>query len=138
MVSIYLFMINITEYLSKQSKSFLLGLGLMLAVLVGIIDYLTDPDFVLFYLLPISLGAWFTTRWYGILISIVCAVIWFVANSGVAYWRTHPFIFYWDATIRLGFFLIVTYILSALKGALEHQKELATTDYLTRVANRRS
>jgi diguanylate cyclase (GGDEF)-like protein len=39
--------------------------------------------------------------------------------------------------VRLGTFLIMTLILSALKKALEHEKELARTDPLTGVANGR-
>jgi diguanylate cyclase (GGDEF)-like protein len=38
---------------------------------------------------------------------------------------------------RLGYFLILTFVLSALKNALEKEKELSRIDFLTRVGNGR-
>ena len=49
----------------------------------------------------------------------------------------HPAIPYWNMGVRLGTFLILTFLLSALKKAMEREKELARTDPLTGVANRR-
>jgi diguanylate cyclase (GGDEF)-like protein len=40
-------------------------------------------------------------------------------------------------SVRLGTFLVITFLLSTLKHTLEHEKELARTDSLTGIANRR-
>ena len=130
---------NIVDYLNKQSKSRLTALGFFVIVLVGILDYLTGPElFVsIFYFIPIFLVTWFTERWVGIMISIASALIWLLADftSGQTY--SHPAIPYWNMSVRLGTFLVITFLLSALKQALEHEKELARTDSLTGIANRR-
>ncbi|MBA2340937.1 MAG: GGDEF domain-containing protein [Pyrinomonadaceae bacterium] len=44
---------------------------------------------------------------------------------------------YWNAFIRLNVLLLFTYLLTLLKQAFEAEKQLARTDHLTRVANRR-
>jgi diguanylate cyclase (GGDEF)-like protein len=123
------------EYFSKQSKLFLITLGLLLVILVGATDYLTGVEisFGVFYLFPISLITWFVGRWTGILISGVSAITWFIANLQIPY--SHLFIYYWEGIVRLGFFLIFTYILSAFKNTVESEKKLARIDALTGVAN---
>jgi len=107
--------------------------------LVGVIDHITGPElFVsIFYLLPIFLVTWFTERWMGVTISIVSAITWLITDFTAGHAYSYPAIPYWNMIVRLGTFLIMTLILSALKKALEHEKELARTDPLTGVANGR-
>lgn len=52
---------NISEYLNKKSKIFLITLGLISVLIVGCFDYITgyEISFSLFYLLPIFLITWF-------------------------------------------------------------------------------
>jgi diguanylate cyclase (GGDEF)-like protein len=130
---------NVKEYLYKQSKWYLITLGFAIVVLVGVIDHITGPElFVsIFYLLPIFLVTWFTERWMGVTISIVSAITWLITDFTAGHAYSYPAIPYWNMIVRLGTFLIMTLILSALKKALEHEKELARTDPLTGVANRR-
>jgi diguanylate cyclase (GGDEF)-like protein len=131
--------VKITEYLNRQSKSFLMLLSLLLAVLIGVVDYMTGAEmsFSIFYLIPIGLVTWLVNRRTGILASIICAITWFVADLAAARTTWHPIVPYWNATVILGFFLIVTYILKASKNTLEQEKSLARTDPLTGAANRR-
>jgi diguanylate cyclase (GGDEF)-like protein len=131
------------EYLigqSNPSKPLLVILVFILVVLLGVVDYLTDSEisFSIPFLIPICLVTWFTGGGAGVFISITCTVTWTVADMMVSGTYSNPAIPYWNATARLGLFLIVTYILSALKTALEREKKLARTDYLTGVANRMS
>jgi diguanylate cyclase (GGDEF)-like protein len=130
---------NVKEYLNKHSKWHLITLGFAIVVLVGVIDHITGPElFVsIFYLLPIFLVTWFTERWMGVTISIVSAITWLITDFTAGHAYSYPAIPYWNTIVRLGTFLIMTLILSALKKALEHEKELARTDPLTGVANGR-
>jgi diguanylate cyclase (GGDEF)-like protein len=130
---------NVKESLDKQSKWHWITLGFAILVLVGVIDYITGPElFVsIFYLLPIFLVTWFTERWMGVTISIVSAITWLIADFTARHTYSYPAIPYWNMIVRLGTFLIMTLILSALKQALEREKELARTDPLTGVTNRR-
>ncbi|NKE69952.1 diguanylate cyclase [Candidatus Manganitrophus noduliformans] len=127
-------------FLEKRSTSFLLTLGFLLVVLFGFLDHLTGPEvaFSIFYLIPISMIAWFLGRWKGALFSIASAITWLIADTSAGHLYSHPLIPYWNMLARLGFFLIVSHILGVLKTALEYEKELSRTDPLTQAANRRS
>ena len=130
---------NIVDYLNQQTKSRLTALGFCIIALVGILDHLTGPElFVsIFYFIPIFLVTWFTERWVGIMISIASALTWLLADFTSGHTYSHPAIPYWNMSVRLGTFLVITFLLSTLKHALEHEEELARTDSLTGVANRR-
>lgn len=105
---------------------------------IGAADILTGSElaFSVFYLIPIGVVTWFSGRNPGLFISLVSAVMWFLADdlSGQSY--SQPLIRYWNTAVRFGFFVVVTILLPVLR-ALEREKSLARTDYLTGIANRR-
>lgn len=131
---------KVIEYFSKQSKSFIVVVGFLLVVFIGIVDYLTGPEISLsiFYLLPISLVVWFTGKWRGFVVSVASGVTWLAADLATGHIYSHPVIPYWNMTVRLGFFLIVTFTLHKLKIALVLERALARTDSLTGIANGRT
>lgn len=119
-------MAKLQEHLSRWSRTSWMVVGFALTALLGGIDYLTGPEFSfsIFYLIPISLLAWQVGKRAGIVVSIVSAASWLAADllSGRSY--AHPTIPYWNTVVRLGFFLITVYALSAAKAARERQEEL--------------
>ena len=126
------------EYLEKSSSLFWALLGFIVVICIGGADILTGSElaFSVFYLIPIGVVTWFSGRNPGLFISLASAVMWFLADdlSGQAY--SQPLIRYWNTAVRFGFFVVVTILLPALR-ALEREKSLARTDYLTGIANRR-
>jgi diguanylate cyclase (GGDEF)-like protein len=130
-------LMNIITYLEKRSLLFWTVVGFLFVILVGIIDVLTGYElaFSLFYLLPISLAAWFAGRKLGIVTCVVSAIVWFIADTLWGHAYSHPAIPYWNTAIRFSFFLITSLLLSALKKTLEHEKELARIDRLTGAVN---
>ena len=131
---------RVAEFVGRLSKTTVLLLGIALAIGLGVIDNATgfEISFALFYLLPVFLVAWFAGRAWGIAVSFVSAVTWQVANilAGEAF--TSPFIPYWNSATRLSFFLVVTILLTKLKTALERERALSRTDFLTRALNSRA
>ncbi len=129
---------NIMASLERRSPLFWTTTGILLVAGIGAVDYLTGPEISvsLFYLIPIVAVTWFVGRYLGFTFSLLSAMAWFAADasSGPAY--SNPAIPYWNAFVRLGFFVIVTLLLPVLK-ALEHEKELARVDDLTGAVNRR-
>jgi len=115
------------EVLRRQSRFSLIAVSLVSIVLLGIVDHLTGPEisFSIFYLLPISVVAWFVGRKAGIGMSVAGAATWLVADllSGQTY--SHAVIPYWNAIVRLGLFLIVSQALSGLRASRERQEELS-------------
>lgn len=117
---------KLLKYLGQQSKPRLTILGFVLVGLIGLTDYLTGDElsFSIFYLLPISLTTWYITKQTGIVMSVTSAVVWLMIDLQTGHLYLHPAIPYWNALVRLGFFLIVTYALAALRSSQERKKEL--------------
>ncbi|MFA4915141.1 MAG: hypothetical protein WC560_00540 [Syntrophales bacterium] len=130
---------NIVARLEKQNKFFWAITGTVLIIGIGVSDFLIGYEigFSLFYLFPIALVTWFAGRRFGVTASIVSSIVWFTADIASGHRYSHPAVYCWNSTIRFGFFIIVTLLLSALRKALEQEKELARIDNLTGAVNAR-
>ena len=130
---------NFLASFEKRSKLFVIAVGFALIGIVGILDFLTGYEFAfsLFYLIPISLVTWLTGRRAGVVASLVSALVWLISDVAARTSYSHPLIYAWNTLMGFGFFVIVALLLSTLKSALEHEKELARTDYLTGAVNSR-
>jgi diguanylate cyclase (GGDEF)-like protein len=131
-------MMKVITSLEKLSKPVWIMGGLVLLCGVGVIDYLTGPElsFSLFYLIPIAMLSWVTNGRTGIAISFISACIWLAVDilSGVSH--SNPLIYFWNAAIRFGFFLLAVLLLKLVR-ALEFKKTIARTDFLTGAVNNR-
>ncbi|MBK8903210.1 MAG: hypothetical protein IPM53_18640 [Anaerolineaceae bacterium] len=96
-----------------------------MGLVIGI-DWFSGPDLSasIFYLLPISLAAWFVNRRTGLAFSAVGAIFWFATdyftNPDMPIWPI-PF---WNAMVRLGFFLIVVLSLTTVRRTRQRQDDL--------------
>jgi diguanylate cyclase (GGDEF)-like protein len=128
---------KILSYFEKQSRLSVSLVGLIIIVIVGVIDYLTgyEVELAIFYLIPIAFVAWFAGRRSGALISIVSAIIIFLADMFAGKVFSHPLIGFWNTMATLGVFFIIAFSLSSLKNALEKERMSAQTDSLTGTAN---
>lgn len=126
------------EYFSKKPVALCWGTLGILAVATA--DYLTNPEYSLslFYLFPVILVAWFGGRTTSIFFSVFAALAWLIAELLGKTYHEHPVALYWNDFMELSFFLIVSFILSALKNALEQEKNTSRTDHLTGISNRRN
>ena len=113
---------------------------IVLIILLGYFDYLTgfELSFSLFYLFPVTLAAWFVNRKSAIYLSLFSMMIWYISNTLAGQTYTQPVIGYWNAVVRLGFFLITTFLLARMKESLEHERELSRTDPNTGLLNSRA
>lgn len=131
-------MMKVITSLEKLSKPVWITGGLALLCGVGFLDYITGTElsFSLFYLIPIALLSWVTSSRTGIAVSFVSACIWLIVDvlSGIQY--SNPVIYFWNAAIRFGFFLLAVLLLKTGK-ALEFERTIARTDYLTGAVNNR-
>ena len=101
--------------------------GGLLVGLVGILDFITGAElsFSLFYLLPVCLVTWFVGRWPGVGLSLLSAGVWLMADLlDVHVSFSHPLIPYWNALMRLGFFLVTAWVLSELHRSLVRRRAL--------------
>jgi diguanylate cyclase (GGDEF)-like protein len=131
--------VNFLVVLEKRNRLFLIIIGGALIASVGVIDYLTGDEVALslFYLIPIALLTWLVGRRAGIAAAVISAAVWVATELGAEEAFLSASIYIWNTFIVLSFFLIVVMLLSALRKALEHERELAQTDYLTGAVNPR-
>ncbi len=114
--------------------------GVALVVVLGAADYLTgfELSFAFFYLVPVALVAWRAGAGAAAAISILAAVAWHLANLFAGQTVSHPAILYWNSATRLGFFLVVAFLLSRYKTALDRERAHSRIDDLTGLPNRRA
>jgi diguanylate cyclase (GGDEF)-like protein len=113
---------------------------LILVTVLGFLDYVTgfEYSFSLFYLFPIALAAWFISRRSALVFSILCAAAWYLSNTLAGQAYSQAYIGYWNATIRLGFFVIASLLLAGIKTLYLKAEELSRTDMNTGLMNSRS
>jgi diguanylate cyclase (GGDEF)-like protein len=89
-------------------------------------------------LLPVSVTAWFVNRNSAFGLSVLSAFIWTISNQLAGESYSHPGIIYWNSVVRLGFFSIVSLLLTYLRQAVQKERELSRTDFLTGITNSRA
>jgi signal transduction histidine kinase len=113
------------RFLTRQSQTALILESLALVVIVGVADYLAgfERSFLVFYLVPIGLGAWFINWRFAVLLSVLSVTIWIAGDiaAGAVYSSTS--VLFWNAGIAAAFFLIVTALLSKLRSVLNELEE---------------
>ena len=103
--------------LNRMTPYSFLIIGYLLAFSLSVCDYFTgyELSFGIFYLLPICIISWFVSRNAGVVASVVCAVLWLVANYLAGERHSNAFVPFWNAFTRFGFFIIVAICLSQLR-----------------------
>lgn len=128
---------NFLNKLQTFSSTVIILLALGQIGFLGILDYLTgyELSFSLFYLIPVALTAWLVDKRMALVVAFASALTWYFANLLAGEQLSHPLIQIWNTSTRLGFFIIVTVLLSKLRESFQLETKLARTDYLTGAAN---
>jgi len=123
-----------------QTKWIALLVASVALAAVGTLDWFTGYDLSssLFYLLPITLTGWYVGRAASLIFATLSIGVWTAANVGEIGTQTIVlFQFIWNAGVRYGVFLTVALLVAALQRALEAERTLSRTDFLTGAANTR-
>jgi diguanylate cyclase (GGDEF)-like protein len=123
--------------LSLRTRVILIVLALVVMAGVWALDFYTgyEISFSIFYLIPIVLTTWYVGREAGIVMALLCAAAWLLADLGAGQHYSHRIIPFWNAGVRLGFFLVTVLTLAPLKRTLHSERTFARTDFLTGIAN---
>ncbi|PPD03816.1 MAG: GGDEF domain-containing protein [Methylobacter sp.] len=127
-------------FLPKNNKNpvILLIACLLVNIGIGVVDFKLGREFgfSIFYLMPIILVTLVLGRHVGLIFCIIATGTWFAVDqlSNTSY--SHPMIGYWNAIMRLGFFVMITWLFPFLQE-LEREKQISRIDDLTGIANRR-
>ena len=128
------------EKLRRCYKPLLLVLFFAFVLLIGWVRLLSGPDFAFsfLYLLPIITVTWMVGTHWGILISVVSAFSWLLADLSMVDHFSNSYTPMVNESFRLTVFLFFFFMITRHKKILEAQKKLAMMDPLTGVANRRA
>ena len=128
------------RFLLAQSSFRIGALSLLLVAIVGSIDFTTgyELSFSIFYTIPVAIGSWYAAKHVGLLICIISAVTWLAVDYATGHHYSHPTLPFWNASVRLGFFVIIANLLHRLRDSLDFQKLLAQQDGLTGILNVRA
>ena len=119
----------------KIGKPFWVILAVILLGGVAALDFITGAElsFSIFYLIPIALFTWAVDGKVGIAAAFISAGIWLFIEIISSSDYSSAFVYFWNAVIRLGFFLLPVLLLRNL----EQERRLARTDFLTGATNNR-
>ncbi|GIV17444.1 MAG: hypothetical protein KatS3mg022_2879 [Armatimonadota bacterium] len=112
------------NFLSRRSRHFWVALGLVLVAIITTIDYFTEPDLLILYLIPIILVDWFAGEKPGVILAVTSAIAWFAADVLSTTHDTAGVVPYWNLAVRSAIFLTVTYMLSGLLATRKRHEEL--------------
>jgi len=109
---------RVIDALPKWSKMLFC---LLLVALIGYVDVVTlDYSLLVFYLLPISIASWYSGRWSGAGIALVCGSARFFADSSL---NISPVRFYSNIFGDTIFLVIVAFLIAALRKELVGKRD---------------
>jgi diguanylate cyclase (GGDEF)-like protein len=128
------------DLFSTRSSVTVIFISLIVLAMLGWIDYLTgDYSMIVFYLIPVSLVAWFVTWQSGVAFCLLALVTRFIADEvSSSFSLNNASLHYWNLFIEFLFLLIMSLLFSALRRNLDNEKSRASTDPLTGALNRRA
>jgi signal transduction histidine kinase len=93
----------------------------VLLVVVGIADYLTgfERSLLVFYLLPVSLAAWFVSWRFAVIICLLSVAVWIAGDIAAGAIYSSSLVPFWNATTAVAFFLVVIWLLQKLRSLLD-------------------
>lgn len=127
------------ERIDKMSRPSVITAAILLVLLIGFFDYVTGYELSasLFYMLPVMLLTWSAGITAATSLSVLSAATWLFADVMSGHSYSHLAIPLWNTVMRFGFFMLGAYFLSALRKALDREKESARRDSLTGIFNSR-
>ena len=113
--------------------------AVLLVAVSGILDHVTgfEISFSIFYLIPIILTAWFVRHEMGLTMCLFSAGTWHIVDDTSGHSYSQEWIPFWNATVRIFFFLIIADLTAGFKRRLQLEGLLARTEPLTGLKNAR-
>ena len=100
--------------------------SLLMVSLLGMVDFGLGYEIStsIFYLLPVSIIAWHVGRQAGLAFALLSAGVWLLADAMSGHVFSHALMPWWNALVRLGFFVVVVVMLSRLRRSYHAQQVL--------------
>jgi len=113
----------------KQETQARIAVSLAVAsvFVLGFIDWITGYklNFFVFYFLPVSVGAWYIGYGAAVILSLLCAFVWFFADAMSGHLYESHFYAVWNTMIRLTSFLAIGWSVSKIRALIIHEREIS-------------
>lgn len=131
---------ELTQRVAAQPRLVVAMEAIVLVAFLGIADFATGSElsFSIFYLIPITLVAWLMGLRPALAVGALASAIWLLADYAAGHVYLHPLVPYWNAGIRLGYFVLFAVLFSRLRDQLDKERILSSRDSLTGAYNRRA
>jgi signal transduction histidine kinase len=134
--------LKFSDYLHTISKSGIFAIGIIFTLLMGLLDYITGVELSLaiFYLIPILFVGWYGNKYQVLFISLLSTLLWLQADMVSIERYSNHVIPFWNALVRLGFFIMVVllvYELKKLKTDLEEKVNERTKNLTIEINERK-
>ncbi|MHC4873314.1 MAG: GGDEF domain-containing protein [Planctomycetota bacterium] len=122
------------------SKHFYAACGFLIIAVITLADFNTDfrLSFAIFYIFPIVFIARVLQRPWGIIAAVFCFTGWFCADYFSRTIYPSTFVYIWNCSARLFFFLVIAWLERKRQDAFNLVSEMAAIDTLTGLLNIRS
>lgn len=103
--------------LQRQRPSVIFCETLALVLLVGVCDLATgyEVSLSILYGLPIFLAGWYIDKKSGILLSLICGIVWWWASVGGGRPYLSNFMEVWETIVRISFFTFIAIAAASLR-----------------------
>jgi diguanylate cyclase (GGDEF)-like protein len=131
---------KVDRLLNGLSRWRIVAVACCAVVLIGVVDYVTGYQISVsvLYLVPVMLAAWYAGKRAGIGLAVLSSLAWLTVDIGTAHPYDHFAIPFWNALVRLGFFVVNGILAAELRSSLLREREFARTDVLTGSFSRRA
>lgn len=123
------------EWLLQAGRGVALSVIVASIALMGLGDYLTGSDlsFSAFYILPVSVAAWAFGRRTGLLVGLLCALVWVaqLMHTDLDRALAQPLVAAWNTASRLITYSIIALMLGDIRRHYIHERRQARYDDLT-------
>lgn len=107
------------KFIGKMPKLLVVVAGFLLVALVGWVDYATgDYSMLIFYLVPISLAAWYAGRFAGVAMAAASGGARIVSDY-TSFTNTPRM--YWNCVEDMIFLVVVSLLISTIKNQLKNE-----------------
>lgn len=128
------------RFLDRLNPAIISVAGVGISTLLGAADYYigANTSLSLFYLIPISLVAWYAGRLHGTAIALYSGFVlsWISMNVGSV--DNHTLLDYGGMTSHFAIYIIVSLLVANMRKLLDRERAASRTDFLTGALNRRA
>ncbi len=124
-------------FLESKPRLFLEITSVLLVLILCYLDFVTGSySFLIFYVIPVFLSAWFVDKGFGVAVALACVSASIMANMTNDTASQDVSYFFWNTFAGSVYLVLLSLMFSTMKEKLDREKMLTHLDPLTGALNR--